>query len=340
MRSSRSLLGNIQKRRQVIITGQSLGYAVRDMQAALQFYAPGYSTFNTAVGSTLYSGLKKGTFPFSRSIQAGGSLVACIHGETDASSNTVAATYKQDIIDWQADYQTALNLPAVPFLLCQCSSQMFDYGYGPELSRITYQSQYEAALDSGSDNIYLLGPKYQYAYETPGAQPTGAPYVHMTTDSYSWLGQKYAQVLGRIIGGTNWKPLYPTSIGRSGAVITVNFNIPTGPLVLDTTIVSSRAHYGFEYVDSASTPTISSVVVNSSTVVITLSGTPTGTGKTLRYAYLATSGSPLATGGGAYATGGMAAGNIRDSDTFAQYVTGTGPYNGGNWLCHFSMAVP
>lgn len=345
MRSSRGLSSTDGRVNQVLIIGQSLGVAILNVKEALSFYLPGWNVYNAAVGSTLYTGLKKGTEPFNRSIAQGGSVILCIHGESDAAVPTNAAVYGQYVHDWHDDYAAALHNNNIKFLLDQVSSRAYDYPNNGTvfLSALAYDSQYHVGIDDPNDKIFLAGPKYQYAYETVASQPTGAPYVHMTADSYSWLGQKYAQIIGRLVNNGDWKPLYPTSITRSGAVITVNLNIPVPPLVLDTTTVSARDKYGFSFLDSNGSATVSSVSVGSSTITVTLTGTPTGTTKTLYYAFWPNHPtlSPLHDFGGSrsYAVGSMIAGNIRDSDTFSQYVPGTGPYNGGNWLTHFAIDI-
>jgi hypothetical protein len=344
MRSGRSLFLSNQNDRQVIITGQSLALAILNVPEALKFYLPGWTVYNGSVGSTYYTDLKTGTVPFANSVQHGGSVILCIHGESDAAAPTDPIVYKQNLIDWRNDYASAMANPNLMFLLDQMSSKGYDYDNNSSVypSHLIHYSQYHAGLDNTADKIFLAGPKYQYQYETVALQPSGAPYVHMTSDSYSWLGQKYAQIIGRLVNTGDWKPLYPTGISRTGAVITITCNVPVPPLAIDTTTVSARTNRGFVYEDSTSSATISSVTVGTNTITITLNTTPTGSTKIIRYAYWPNHPtlSPLSIGSRGYAIGGMIAGNIRDSDTFAQYVSGTGPWNGGNWLVHFTLDVP
>ena len=79
-------------------------------------------------------------------------------------------------------------------------------------------------------DIVCSGPKYQY-HSTEG--------VHLTADGYRQIGEKYAQVYyERVILGHDWRPLEPTTVQRTGAVITVHFHVPVPPLVWDTNLAS------------------------------------------------------------------------------------------------------
>src|SRR5262249_9079295 len=133
-----------------------------------------------------------------------------------------------------------------------------------------------------------------------------------------------------VVDGGTWTPLKPKTITRAGAVITVTFDVPTPPLVMDTALVSNPGNFGFEYTDSsASPPTINSVqVTGPTTVQITLSATPAGANQRLRYAYSGVPGNP-----GGPTTGPR--GNLRDSDAEAS-LYGNTLYN---WCVHFDKLV-
>lgn len=45
----------------------------------------------------------------------------------------------------------------------------------------------------------------------------------------------FAKVINKVVfQGQSWNPLMPTSVVRSGSVITVSYNIPVGTLNIDT----------------------------------------------------------------------------------------------------------
>jgi hypothetical protein len=133
-----------------------------------------------------------------------------------------------------------------------------------------------------------------------------------------------------LIDGTAWKPLSPTSVSRTDNVITATFHVPVPPLQFDTTLVLPKANQGFEYFDnSAVPPTITNVQIVGNTVRITLSATPTGANKRLRYAYTGTVGHVGAN------QSGSPRGNLRDSDATPS-LYGNPLYN---WAVTFDKPV-
>ena len=183
-----------------------------------------------------------------------------------------------------------------------------------------------AKLKASRDNpnkIELVAPKYFLSYSDRH---------HLTAASSRWLGEYYGKVIKKVVNEhENWKPLEPSAIKRSGNEIYADFHVPAGQLALDTTRVSPRTNYGFEYYDSTASATISSVeVVDADTVKVTLSGVPTGSDQRLRYAYTGVTGPNT----GAQ-NNGSAAGNLRDPDPFpSQY--GNTLYN---WAVHFNEPI-
>lgn len=334
MRNAQRAIRTIPSKNNIIIAGQSLGVQMTDFQAAMQFYLPGYTVFNTAVNGAGYTGLKKGTAAFTKGVQQGGNQVIIVHGEADAYLYASAATYEGYLDEWRADYAANLQVPNLKVLYCQCSSQMTNNTGTPNIADVAL-GQFDAI---GNTGLYCLGPKYQFPYD--------ADATHLTTAGRSWMGQKYAQVLSRLITTGSWLPLYPTSIQRTGAAVTINLNVPVGPLVFDTTTVPAHPNgdYGLSYEDAGGTIGISGTpAIAGNTITFNLTGTPSTTPRVIRYGYWPASGTtPILNAGSdySYAAGGMVYGNIRDSDTVAQYVNQGDAYNMGNWLVHFEMAVP
>lgn len=171
------------------------------------------------------------------------------------------------------------------------------------------------------NRFVLVCPKYWLSYSDALA--------HLDTNGYNAMGDLVAVAMAQhFLEGKPWKPLYPTSIARSGAVLTVNFNVPVAPLVFDTTNVTNPGNYGFEYVDNSNSPvTINSVVLGNDgvSVIITLASSVPGK---LRYAYTATIGAaPGPTSG--------PRGNLCDSASYQN------TYNllVKNWCVHFEEVV-
>ena len=185
-----------------------------------------------------------------------------------------------------------------------------------------------AAHRANPSKILLVGPEYRTI------QP--APYTPYGAHAHRAMGATISRVLARFKTTGSWIPLLPLSIARTGAVIDVTFNVPTGPLVLDERRVlnpgmaNADNAFGFKYVDSTSSAYIVSVGLLSATVVrITLNTTPSGADRTIRYAF-----NNVDPG----AIGMMAAsrGCLRDSNNEPNAYG----YDTFNWCCAFYDPVP
>ncbi len=183
------------------------------------------------------------------------------------------------------------------------------------------------AAEANPTKIFLVTPKYMLDY---------ADGVHIPNYSQRRLGEYYGKVMKKVlVDGVAWKPLSPSSVSISANVITVNFYVPVAPLQIDSVKVMRTANYGFEYYDASNSATITNVAIgsNGTSVIITLSNTPTGANKKIAYAYSSSNDV-----GGRF-DAASPKGNLRDSDTTpALYTTGL-PTNFGtelnNWCVHF-----
>ena len=292
------------------------------------------------VSGYTYSQLKKGTSPYntgmtqvtnakSAAITLGRTSrvigVTTIHGETDNYNGVSGATYQGYLEEWQNDYDTDVKAITgqsneVIMFLDQMSSFMSSYA-NDATSEIPIYQLY--AAEENPNEIVLVAPKYFFNYSDRH---------HLTGASSRWLGEYYGKVIKKVvIDHETWRPLSPDSAIRSGNIIDVNFHVPAGILAFDTTLVSARTNYGFEYYDSTASATISSVeILDDDTVRITLSGIPTGSNQRIRYAY---TGIPGTSTGAQNA--GSAAGNLRDTDPYTS-LYGNTLYN---WAVHFDEAV-
>lgn len=228
-----------------------------------------------------------------------------VHGEADSGSGA----YAGHLAEWQSDYESDIQAAtgqtdAVPMLI----SDFNHYGYAGAM--------YEAYAANPS-KIVLVCPKY-FLEHSDG--------VHLTNATSRVLGEYYAKAYWQhVILGTQWHPLRPSTVSRSGSVITLVYNHGrVGNLVFDTTSVANwpDGNYGFTYTDSAAT--IQSVAITDAAngvVQVTLTGTPAVPGR-LYYAPEGPSGYGPTTG---------PRGNLRDSDT-AVGLSGTTLYNWAtNW---------
>jgi hypothetical protein len=289
------------------------------------------------VGSSAYRVLKKWTTPYInginqiRAINALAKLsnidhrvmaVTLTHGESDLLENT-ANNYLDYLIQWQKDYQTDIQTitkqaESVPMFLDQTSSHG---GYWYTTSPIPLAQL--AVSELFPDLFYLVTPKYFFTYVDIG---------HMNNKSYRHLGEYYAKVMKKVlIDKQPWKPLSPKSATINGDTITLKLHVPVPPLVLDTTLVSQKNNYGFEYFDESNSASITSVqILSSDTILIKLNTIPTGQNKRIRYAYTATK--SVIPGAKNI---GSAGGNVRDSDSAPSLYWNT-LYN---WLVHFDKPI-
>jgi hypothetical protein len=286
-----------------------------------------------------YSGIKKGTQCYTdgldqitkgRSIAIAQGLtnkvraIFVVHGESDHLN--LNASYEANLFEWYTDYNADIAAiygvnANVPMFHSQCSSWGY---YNVGVTSLIPQAQLQAHR-SNPGKIICVCPKYFLPYYAPSDN------VHLTNVGEQVLWSYYAKAYKHVIlQGKTWTGVQPTSITKSGLVITATFSVPCGPLALDTTNVTNPGNFGFEVVNASNVVlTISSVVLSGNQVIVTVaSGVPAR----LRYAYRSASGGGLAAGGGP--TIGPR-GNLRDSDTSA-HSNGFTLYN---WCVHFDDPI-
>lgn len=295
------------------------------------------------MGGALYSQVKKGTQPWTNmevSLESAGARLGfpCAglyveHGESDHQNLTSRAQYAVNLSEWQTDFQNECNASTptrnvtAPLFIAQFSSWTAGILINHATTSPIPMAVYDAAR-AYPERIKLIGPHYYITHGGDG--------VHPANTNRRTMGAMAGKAMAV---GPTWQPLWPrltSPVSRSTNVITVYLYTPVPPLVVDTTNITgvSATTRGFEYTDDSSPPSITAVDCsaacsgNTCSCQITLSGTPTGANKKLRYAYTGVDGNF-----GGPSTGPR--GNIRDSDT----ATWQGA-NLYNWLVHFEEAVP
>lgn len=250
-------------------------------------------------------------------------------------ANRRLLNYTDGLLDWQWDYEHRVKMitgqtEPVPLFISQFGSMTT-----PE--SIIPQRQLDAHTTSNG-KVVLVTPNYPFQHYTDC--------LHYNAHSQRRLGAYFAKAYTKVvIEGGKWEPTRPKTITRAGNVITVKYVVPVPPLVIDTVRVTAQdptkfpvaPYYGFIYRDDTMSASITNVQVTApDTVTITLSATPTGADKVLRYAYESQNVDrcPGPTNG--------ARGNIRDSDTTKGYHTDAAgdPYELFNWSVAFQMPVP
>lgn len=233
--------------------------------------------------------------------------ITLTHGETDSGD----PQYGEKIRQLWADYNT--DLPAITGQTGVIPLLVTQQGTVPDKAGLRSAStiaQWKLGVDYPGE-ILCVGPKYQYGY--------AGDHLHLDAVNYVRLGEKNAEVFLRAtMLGEAWKPLQPKSLARTGAKITIEFDVPNPPLAWEETIPpphQAASTYwakgrGFEVEDSTGPLTIASVAIAGQSVEIELSEEPKGQALVVRYAM--TQDVDGFTGGTAEARRGQ----LRDSDPF------------------------
>lgn len=238
-------------------------------------------------------------------------FILVAHGEADGAS----PTYLADLVQWQSDYNTDLKAITgqtgnIPFIMNQPSSfQNNDF--------LSLLAMNEAAA-TYPDRFAVAGPNY------PLLSFYDADLLHFTGPGHHKLGKDYlARAALHQVFGNGWKGLRPkpgVAPTWDGTTLTVPFDIPTAPLVLDTTAVTNPGNYGFTALDDSGALPVSTVALaDSGTKVAVTFGRAATTNRKLRYA--------LTGYGVPRIAGNQPRGNLRDS-------TPTTP----NWCVHSEIA--
>jgi hypothetical protein len=263
-----------------------------------------------AFASTLYEGAAIKALAAQQGKTFGYGAILLTHGETDANDATYAARITKLSDDYNADLKALTGQKQdIPMLISQQGT------FPQEANSYAQSTLAEWQLGVTSPGKFLcVGPKYQYEYS--------ADHVHFPAAQYRRLGEKYGEVYVRaILMKEAWAPLQPTTVSRSGAVITVNFHVPDPPLAWEDAISLPHqevvkawsAGRGFEVADSTGVLTIAGVAIAGSSVVVTLSAPPAGQGVTLSYALIQDK------SGYSGGTDNGRRGQLRDSDAFTGY---------------------
>lgn len=248
------------------------------------------------------------------------------HGETDTGN----AKYEEELQRLWSDYNS--DLKAITGQKQDVLMIVSQHNRLGDFSPATI-AQWKVGVDNPK-NIVCSGPKYQYQYTT-------FDQLHMITDSYRLLGEKYAQVyFERVVLGHNWTPLEPLNVRQKGSEICIKFHVPVKPLVWDATLgqphISSPEWAngkGFEVTDKLGKRLSikSAEIRGQDTVVLTLDSDP-GPGTRVSYALV---GEPTLRNPRYGATPHW--GLLRDSDPFVGYNT---KLPQPNFCVAFEMKLP
>ncbi|CAI8792215.1 sialate O-acetylesterase [Pseudomonas sp. IT-P218] len=228
--------------------------------------------------------LNKGTIPYQNSLTAIAEAKAecdrkgwpyripCIcwnQGQHDGGM--AAGVYYGHLVQLQADYEADIQAITgqtgrIPMVVTQMSNWTAPT-YNRSFSNIPHE-QYQVALDF-PDRFVVAGPQYWL--------PSNSDGIHLPAVAYSRDGIALAGAVGAMIKGEQWKPTACVSAVRNGLKVTLRFNVPHGPLVIDTVNVSDPGFWGLRWIDSTSSASIvATELVGYDAIEVTLSNEPTG----------------------------------------------------------------
>jgi hypothetical protein len=229
-------------------------------------FLPGTQSYINSVNQAkAFNGVRPDLTP-SRKITA----FEFIQGESGPYDSTYAPALATVVNTLRNDIQTATGQASPPVAaLWQTNANgvgTFYYSQPAEADRL---------LALSTPGVVLLGPSYFGPIDP-------VDNVHSTEIARMLMSDVYALAYKRIVNdGLPWNPLQQTSVTRSGAVLTVNYQLPPGGgnIALDTNYVPTTAGSGFYYADSGGVTAVSSVALggNGTSVIVTLASTPTGT---------------------------------------------------------------
>ncbi len=251
--------------------------------------------------------------------------VVMTHGETDTGNAAYEAELVKLASDYDADLKTITGQKRDVLMIVSQHNRLGDY------SPSTI-AQWKAGVDHPKA-IVCSGPKYQYPYANDA--------LHLTNVGYRLLGEKYGEVyFERVVLGHPWQPLEPNKIDRKGNQVMVQFHVPKGSLVWDTTLGEPHPSSpewskgkGFEVADAAGKRIeIRSVAIRGRNAVVLQLASDPGPGARLSYALV---GEPTLRNPrfGASPHWGL----LRDSDPFVGSTTHTAQ---PNHCVAFEMPLP
>ena len=272
---------------------QLLGSAPGEGGKTIAQLSKGTSYYNRLLENVTYAKTRAAALNQTYGVLA----VTWAQGEWDILNATPAATYKALLDQLVADLNTDIKAitgqtKSIPLIVYQTASHLA-YASDAKIAN----AQFEVAVSNPL--VMLAVPGYIFAH--------AGDYIHLNGRGYKSMGAFYGRAIKRaVVDGEKWEPVRPISHVTQGKVINLTFNVPRGPLVLDTTLVAINTNYGFELVDSGGSPlTISSVELLGDNRVKIVAAAIVPAGAKVRYGWSGTAGRSGPTQG--------ARGNLRDS---------------------------
>ncbi len=258
-----------------------------------------------------------------------------IHGESDHYSNLsefpldghdgtpgAVKDYADGLVEWQRDYEasakeiTGQAEPVPLFVVGVSGWTNVDYSKVPV--------QQLAAHLKAPGKVILVGP----AYPLQNANDC----LHYSSEGQRHLGEYVAKAYAQtVFGGKPFEPLRPKALSRAGNVVSIQYHVPSPPIVFDTARVAAAPNQGFRVRVNNADVAITNVAIAGDTVQITLAQAPAA-GAAVRVWY----GMQRIDGNQCIGPTNGPRGNLRDSDPTPSRL-GKDLFN---WSVQFDELVP
>lgn len=274
------------------------GLTLEDTPLRFLMTAPGANTMSVSQlsGKDAFEGVKSSALlgaQAARGLQRSYRLAALawIQGESDYADDTTEAEYARAVRQLRntvGSIRTGMDptAPTLPMLVTQTATHPAAKRDRPTIAL--------AQLGLAKDHdIALVCVSY--------ALPFWPNDVHLAAAGYQWMGAYHGLALKRwLFDGSKPRHLDPVRARAVGATIEIEFDVPSGPLAMDSNAIAEQPNFGFSVLDEAGAEVLVQSVrlAGESTVVLELQ-TDARASFAVRYAW------------GGDGTKGL--GNLRDS---------------------------
>lgn len=197
-----------------------------------------------------------------------------MQGEDDIVWGT-SKDYKKDLKTFQTDLNKDIKAITkqsrdVVCIVYQpnCLSLSKDFTAGVFINRETEVPQAMTELLRDDPLFIASGPTYPYTFVDER--------VHIDGVSQKRLGYLAGLSVVNLLESKSAKGLIPLKVLNSRDTAIVQFNVPSPPLVMDTTTVLKAANYGFSVIDKSNTNILKEVIIDHNLVKLVCSKSPVG----------------------------------------------------------------
>ena len=239
-------------------------------------------------GATAIANLSKGTLPYQRFIENIQSAyetaqergwdfivpaICWMQGESDIVDYPSTIYHDMLIQIWKDMNDDILQIThqkdSIPFICYQANSLGRAVDFKPEAyeCRETEVPQTFVNLLQNNPRFWANGPTYPYSCVNEK--------IHIDAKGQQSMGMLAAQTaLGIMKGSERFRGLIPVKTSFENSEVTIELNVPTPPLTLDTTQVRKANLYGFSVINQKNQDIAQNIILEGNTIKIHCSESP------------------------------------------------------------------